>query len=103
MIIPFTVNFYYAIVCCLTQLLCQLKDHVQQTMEDVIKFELMSLQLYNVTVKPDTSVLHSCIQNALVSHIIISGSNQPITIPLNTNIKITSTQLEQVVVLLYNL
>ena len=60
-------KFYYAIVCCLVQLLYQLKDHVLQTMEDVIKFVLMSLELYDATVKLDTSVLQSCLQNALVS------------------------------------
>ena len=58
---------YIKISTILLQLLYQLKDHVLQIMEDVIKFALMSLELYSVIVKRDTSALHSYLQNALVS------------------------------------
>ena len=58
---------YIKISTILLQLLYQLKDHVLQIMEDVIKFVLMSLELYSVIVKRDISALHSYLQNALVS------------------------------------
>ena len=52
----------------LIQLVYQLKDHVLQTMVDVITSVLMSLELYSASVSLDTSVLHFYLQSALVSH-----------------------------------
>jgi len=57
----------HKIIYSLIQLLYQLKDHVLQTMGDVIKSVLMRLELYSVIVKLDTSVLPFYQQNALVS------------------------------------
>ena len=37
-------------------------------MEDVITFVLMSLTLFSASVKLDTSVFHSYLQSAMVSH-----------------------------------
>ena len=61
-------NYKYVDTYSLIQLVYQLKDHVLQTMVDVITSVLMSLGLYSASVSPDTSVLHFYLQSALVSH-----------------------------------